>query len=151
MLTARPTMKVNMMNRVRVALFNDRAAAEPVRRRLLQAGIPAEIHEQLGLARLWFVSNQSAGVGIEVPGRLAETAHQLLRTWDNAEGALSGAIRCPECKSMRVDYPQVTRKSISTNLVIGLLAGLGLVEKDYYCEGCHCMWPKLRATLSPAC
>src|ERR1039457_6724780 len=104
MLTARPTMKVDIMNRARVALFNDRAAAEPIRRRLLQAGIPAEIHEQLGLARLWFVSKRSAGVGVEVPGRLAETAHQLLRTWDNAEGALSGAIRCPECKSMRVDY-----------------------------------------------
>ena len=46
----------NVMNRVRVALFNDRAAADPVRQLLLQAGIPAEIHEELGLARLWFVS-----------------------------------------------------------------------------------------------
>lgn len=137
------------MNRIRVALFNNRAAAEPIRRRLQQADIPAEIHEQLGLARLWFVSKHSAGVGVEVPGRLAETAHQLLLAWDNAEGALSGAIRCPECRSLRVEYPQVTRKSISTNLVIGLLAGLGLVEKDFYCEDCHCMWPKLRATLSP--
>jgi mono/diheme cytochrome c family protein len=139
----------NIMNRVCVALFNNRAAAEPIRQRLLQAGIPAEVHEELGLARLWFVSKHSAGVGVEVPGWLAETAHQLLLTWDSAVGALGGAIRCPECKSLRVDYPQVTRKSISTNLVIGLLAGLGLVEKDYYCEDCHCMWPKLRATPSP--
>ena len=48
---------------------------------------------------------------------------------------------------MRVDFPQFTEKSFITNLAIGLVAGLGLVEKDYYCEHCHCMWPKPAATL----
>ena len=132
----------NFMNQVCVALFNDRAAAYPIRQRLLQAGIPAEIHEELGLARLWFVSKRSAGVGVEVPGRQSGAVQELLRSWDISDGALCGAIHCPECQSLRVDYPQVTRKSFCTNLVFGFLAGIGLVEKDYYCENCHCMWPK---------
>jgi hypothetical protein len=134
------------MNRDRVALFNDRAAAEPIRQRLLLAGIPAEIHDELGMARLWFVSKRSIGVRVEVPVRLSETAQQLLLTWEAAEGALHAAIRCPECRSLRVDYPQFTQKFFFPNLAIGLLAALGLVEKDYYCEACHYMWPKPSAT-----
>ena len=138
------------MNRVRVALFNDRAAADPVRQLLLQAGIPAEIHEELGLARLWFVSKHSAGVGVEVPGRQSGTAQKLLLDWDGTDGALRAAIHCPDCRSLRVDYPQVTHKSFCTNLFIGFLAWIGLVEKDYYCEECHCIWPKSCITPSTA-
>ncbi|HWX20706.1 MAG TPA: c-type cytochrome [Candidatus Binatia bacterium] len=130
------------MNRIRVALFNDRAAAEPIRQHLLRAGIPAELHDELGLASLWFVSKSSAGVRVEVPARLSEMARQLLLAREAAEGALRAAIRCPECGSLRVDYPQFTRKSLFTNLAIGLIARLGLVEKDYYCEDCHYAWPK---------
>jgi len=134
----------NFMNRIRVALFNNRAAANPVRQLLWLAGIPAEIHEELGLARLWFVSKRSAGVGVEVPCWQSGAAKELLLGWDRTDGALRAAIHCPDCKSLRVDYPQVTHKSFCTNLIIGFLAWIGLVEKDYYCEECHCMWPKPR-------
>jgi hypothetical protein len=34
------------MIRIRLALFNDRTAAEPIRDHLRQAGIPAEIHDE---------------------------------------------------------------------------------------------------------
>jgi mono/diheme cytochrome c family protein len=136
------------MKRVRVAIFSDRAKAEPIRVRLQQAGIPAEIHVELGFARLWFISKRSACVRVEVPAQLSEMAQQLLISW--GDEALSVAIRCPECKSLRVDYPQATQKFFFPNLVIGLMAGLGLVEKDYYCEGCHNMWPKPRASSGPS-
>ena len=86
------------MNRIRVALFNDRAAAEPVREHLLQAGVPAEIHNEPWLAWLWFVSTPRAGVRIEVPAELSETTEELFRAWD-AEGILFTGIRCPDCGS----------------------------------------------------
>jgi mono/diheme cytochrome c family protein len=130
------------MNRVRVALFADRSAAEPIRERLQQSGIPAEIRHESWLARLWFVSRLSAGVRVEVPAALADRADELLEAWDAAQEISRSAIRCRECGSLRVDYPQFTEKSLLTNLAIGLFAGLGLVEKDYYCEQCHNMWPK---------
>jgi hypothetical protein len=47
--------------------FYKPAKAEPIWIRLLQAGITAEIHDGLGLAWLWFVSNRSVGVRVEVP------------------------------------------------------------------------------------
>jgi hypothetical protein len=134
------------MNRVRIALFKDRAAAKPIHERLLQAGIAAEIHDEIWLARLWFVSKHSAGIRVEVPAWLSKKAVHLVLTWDAAEGALRAAMHCPECNSLRVDYPQFTRKSLFTNVALGLVAALGLVDKEYYCEDCHHTWPMPRAT-----
>jgi hypothetical protein len=133
------------MERTRVALFGDRAAAVPVEKRLTVAGIPAEIHEEPGLARFWFVSRPAGGASLEVPAKCAERAAQLILDWDLEEGGLNGAIHCPECGSLRVEFPQVTRKSLSTNLLMGLLAELHLVEREYYCEDCHCMWTRQAA------
>ncbi len=125
-----------------LALFSSRGKAEPIRQRLVAAGIPAEVHDELRLEKLWFVSRQSAGARIEVPADQFERAEQLLLDWDAAEGALRQAIRCPECKSLRVEYPQFARHSLLTNLGPGVLAELGFVQKDFYCEDCHFTWPK---------
>ena len=130
------------MNRIRVALFETLAQAGAVRARLVQAGVPAEIRDGPGLARLWFVSRRAGGARLEVSAEHLEQAMRLLVRWDTEEGALLQAIHCPECRSLEVDYPQFTEKSLLTNLTIGFMAGLGLVEKDYYCERCHCMWAK---------
>ena len=52
------------------------------------------------------------------------------------------AIRCPDCKSFRVDFPQFTEKSVLTNVTMGLIAELGFIERQYYCEDCHFMWTR---------
>jgi hypothetical protein len=132
------------MNRIRLALFRDGAAAASLRDRLIRAGIPAEVHDELQLERLWFVSKAAAGARLEVPFEQWERTTQLLLEWDASVGVLRDAIRCPECRSLRVEFPQVTRKSFLTNLAIGLMAELRLVERQYYCEDCHCMWPRQR-------
>src|SRR5436189_2592098 len=130
------------MNRIPISLFCDSAGAEPIQRRLAQAGIAAEIHDELRLEKLWFVSKPDCGTRLEVPADQFERAEQMLVAWDAAEDALHDAIHCPECKSLRVDYPQFTRKSLLTNVAMGVAANVGLVEKEYYCEDCHFTWPK---------
>lgn len=130
------------MNSIPVALFSNRAKAEPIQQRLFQTGIPAQIHDELRLEKLWFIPKKGAGWRLEVPADQFERAEQLLLDWDAAEGLMREAIRCPECKSLRVDYPQFARNSLLTNLAIGLMSQVGLVEKDYYCQDCHYTWPK---------
>lgn len=130
------------MIRKSVALFGNRTQAEPAQQRLVQAGFDAEIAGEVTLQKLWFVSRRSAGVTLEVAVAQFEAAERKLLDWDAVDGSLREAIRCPQCKSLRVEYPQFTRRSLLTNLVMGLAAGIGLVEKDYYCEDCHYTWPK---------
>ena len=127
---------------MRVALFGDHAKAEPVWRRLAEEGFEATIDDRPGLTKLWFVSQRTTPVRIEVPCKQVEKAERFLLDLDEREGALNQAIRCPECHSLRIEYPQYAKHSLLTNLAFGLLAQLGMVEKDYYCEDCHFEWPK---------
>lgn len=136
------------MNRIPIATFSTRAKAEPLQRRLAECGIHAELHNELRLEILWYVSKESAGIRLEVPETEFERAYELLLDWDAKEGALREAIRCPECRSLRVDYPQFTKRSLIPNLVIGLLSTIGGVEKEYYCEDCHYTWPRQGRKLS---
>src|SRR5262245_14114765 len=101
--------------RMPVAFFGSCTNAEPIRKRLADQGIRAEIHDEMRLEKLWFVS-KPPGVRIEVPANQFERAYQTLLEWDSSEGLLRDAIRCPECKSLRVEYPQCTHKSVLPNL-----------------------------------
>lgn len=125
-----------------VALFPNAALASPLKQRLTENGIPAEVHDELKLEKCWHVSRPAAGARLEVPADQFEEAYNLLLKWDASDDALHDAIRCPECRSLRVDYPQFTRKSMIPNLIIGTLATIAGVEKEYYCEDCHFTWPK---------
>ena len=130
------------MKRISIARFGSRATAELLRERLAVAGIQAEIHEGSGLEKIHFITKGSAGIRLEVPAEQFTRAQQLLLDWDKAEGVLRDAIRCPECGSLHVDFPQFTHKNFTPNLLVGLFAEIGLLEKDYYCLDCHCAWPQ---------
>jgi len=130
------------MTWVRVALFVDPGPAEFVRYCLVAAGIRAEVHHEPLAGRLWFVSQRDTGLRLEVPADESERAERLLQEWDPGTAFMQLAIRCPECGSFRIDFPQFTQKSILTNISMGLASGLGLIEKDFYCEDCHHTWRK---------
>lgn len=112
-----------------------------MKKRLEESNIPAEIDHESSLEWLWFAIKPVVKVRLKVRTADFDEALRLLRGWDAAEGILREAIRCPECGSSRVEYPQFTRKFFLPNL-IGLLAGLGVVRREFYCEECHFTWPK---------
>jgi len=132
-----------MKNTITLATFNEAIHAQPLVARLWEAGIRAEIHDESKLERLWFVRKPLAGVRIEIHPDDFDKAARLVREWDTAEHALHNAVRCPECGSSRVEYPQFTRKFVTPNLV-GLVSAMGLVEKEFYCQDCHNTWPPER-------
>ena len=129
------------MTRVPVVTFNDLAKAHAIQRRLVNAGIAVEIDDEL-LEKLWFVSKEESDARIDVPMDQLGRAQKLLLEWDASEGILREAIRCPECRSLQVHYPQFAHRSLIPNLMMGFLARIGLIEKEYYCENCHYTWPK---------
>lgn len=130
------------MNWFRIALFPGCREGEVLKKRLEQAGVTARLHKELGLARLWFVTESKAMVDLEVPEEQTEKAKELLLAWDAADGALRKAVHCPQCGSLRVDYPQYTPRTILTNLLPGILAALHVIRKQFYCRDCHFTWPK---------
>lgn len=126
------------MERLAVAVFPDRAKAEPTFRRLVDAGVRPQIHKhELLLEKLWFTPRKHP-VRIEVPSNELERAEELLFDWDD-RGELADAVHCPECNSLRVQYPQFAHKSVIPNAIVGLMAAFGK-ELQYYCEDCHYTW-----------
>src|SRR5438552_494269 len=123
------------MNTIAVATFNELEKAELVRQRLLQAGLHPVIHDESTLQRFWFMSRPSAAEKVEVPKDEFERAEQFLRERDQAEDILHDAVRCPQCKSSRIEYPQFTRKFVLPTLA-ELFVLLRIVPREYYCEDC---------------
>jgi hypothetical protein len=127
------------MNWTSIATFKTKDGASPVCERLREAGLHPEIHGSDPLEKLWFVKKRECCVHVDVPSTEFERGEQMLIDL-NENGMACDAIRCPECNSFRVEFPQFTRKSLLTNFFLGLAAETGLVEKDYYCEDCHYTW-----------
>ncbi|MEO8427922.1 MAG: DUF2007 domain-containing protein [Verrucomicrobiota bacterium] len=129
------------MNMITVATFNKREQAEPLRQRLEAAAIHAEIHDEHRFEWLWFVFKPLAAIRLKVHKKDFETARTLLNELDATEGVLRDSVRCPQCRSSRIEYPQFTRKGVLPNLVGGLASAVGFIDKEFYCQECQHTWP----------
>src|SRR5258708_24348925 len=98
------------MRRVPLATFHEVEPAQQLRSRLQQAGIDALVYDDSRLQRLWFISQPLAAIHVEVPQPDYLRARHLVEDWQKADGVLDKAVRCPACRSARVEYPQLTRK-----------------------------------------
>ena len=73
------------MKSITVAAFNSLAEAEPLKRRLVAAGIPAEIHKEPKPDETQDYSRASAGVHIEVPRLHFEAALEIVYDWNTGQ------------------------------------------------------------------
>jgi len=79
--------KLHSMKPITVAAFNSPAEAEPLKRRLIAAGIPAEIRNEPKPDGTQDYSRASAGVQIEVPRVNFEAALEIVYDWNMGEEA----------------------------------------------------------------
>ena len=75
------------MKAITVAAFNSPADAEPLKNRLVAAGIPAEIHNEPKPDETQDYSRASAGVRIEVPRVHFEAALEIVYDWNTGQEA----------------------------------------------------------------
>ena len=129
------------MNMVTVATFNEPSKAEPLQQRLEKAGIHAEICDESRYEWSWFVTKPIAAIRLKVHKQDFENGRRLIREWDSTDGVLREAVRCPQCGSSRVEYPQFTRKFLLPNIV-SLASVMGIIDKEFFCQECEYTWPK---------
>ncbi len=53
---------------------------------------------------------------------------------------LDKAIHCPSCGSLRVNYPQMTRKFFLPTVLLHLGIIFRVIGHESYCENCHLTW-----------
>jgi predicted Zn-ribbon and HTH transcriptional regulator len=133
-----------------VATFHDKNKAEEVRVRLEECGIPAEVYDESKVQKFWFMSEHLAGEKVRVDEKDFERARVMLAGLDATEQVLKFAVRCPECNSSRIEYPQFTRKFVTPTLVEIFTVLAPGMKKRFYCEDCHCTWaPEAEAEPAP--
>jgi len=125
-----------------LATFEELEHAQKLADRLHQADIPALIVDESKLERYWFMCDPHAAFHVNVRTHDFLEARQLVEAWDMTDRVLSDAVRCPECRSCRVEYPQMPRKFVSLINLASVGMKLGLVKAQYYCNDCHYTWPR---------
>ena len=125
---------------VTIATFNEPAKAKRLKERLQQSGLKADIHNEGHLQQVAFMSRPQANVKLQVEDDDFERAQQLMLEWEANDPDIASAIlRCPQCGSPRIQYPQLTRKFL-TPAMASLLFALKIFPKEFYCEDCHFTW-----------
>ena len=125
---------------ISIAVFNERDPAEKLAIRLRETGYEAEVFDE-SLEQKWHLMQikPRGHMRVRVPETQRARALQQLQQW-SGDGLLAGAVRCPECGSTQVEYPQFSRRTIMGALP-AIAAAAGMIERDYYCEACHYTWP----------
>src|SRR5438105_11262346 len=96
---------------VTIATFNELDKAKRLKQRFQEAGIGADIHNERHLQAVAFMSRPKANAKIMVDDADFERAQNLMIEWETTDPDVAAAmIRCPQCGSSNIEYPQMTRK-----------------------------------------
>lgn len=126
---------------VTIATFNEPAKAKRLKERLSAARIKADVHNEGALQAVAFMSKPQANAKVLVTEEDFEAANKLLLEWEANDPEIGSALRCPQCKSPRIEYPQLTRKFFTPSLA-GVFFALKIFQKEFYCQDCHFTWSK---------
>lgn len=126
---------------VTIATFNEPAKAKHLKGRLQDAGLKADVHNEGHLQAVAFMSKPQANAKVLVAEEDFPRAQEMMLEWEKSDPEIGAAIRCPQCKSPRIEYPQLTRKFLTPALA-GVLFALKIFPKEFYCQDCHFTWPK---------
>src|ERR1700719_2861440 len=125
---------------VTIATFNETASAKRLEERRHQAGLKSFVHNETRLKQVAFMSKPQANAKVLVEDNDFERAQSLMVEWEASDPDVAAAvIRCPQCGSSRIEYPQLTRKAI-TPAMASVLFALRIFPKEFYCQDCHFTW-----------
>ena len=114
---------------VTIATFNEPSQAKHLKSRLEAAGVKTDIHNEGHLQKVAFMSKPQANAKVLVTEEDFERANKLMVEWEASDPEIGSAIRCPQCKSPRIEYPQLTRKFITPSIASVLFA-LKIFQKE---------------------
>jgi predicted Zn-ribbon and HTH transcriptional regulator len=151
-------MKTFESRPVTIATFDKPSDAAAFRQFLAVEDIPSIAEDERLIQRLLLLSSPKAGIHIKVSPAMVMRAEACLAKWETPSRK---AVRCPRCKSSRVEYPQLPRNFILSSLFEHLAMLLGFEKRSYRCKHCETLWRRssrnsaskdehLRHTNSPA-
>jgi hypothetical protein len=131
-----------------VAVFEDVNAGKALESFLTGKGFQARTHDDKLFRYFLFLRPPRPTVRVQVHRRDIKVVEHRLTA--DPPGSLEPALHCPSCSSLRVSYPQMTRKFILPTIILHLGIIFRVIEHECYCEHCHNIWNLPTAEAQPA-
>ena len=125
---------------VNIAVFENELDAETLVGILDRKNFEARVYRDKLLQLFLFLCPPRATFRAQVRGSDFKSVAHFLDTQPEATPVLERAIHCPSCGSLRVQYPQMTRKFFLPTLLLHLGIIFRVIEHEVYCEACHHIW-----------
>lgn len=123
---------------VTIATFEEPAQANHLKERLQQEGVKADVHNEAALQSV--LGKPHANAKVLVQETDFEAAQKWMIEWEASDPQIGAPLRCPQCGSTEIEYPQFSRKFFMPWMA-GVLFALRLFPKEFYCRQCQNTWP----------
>lgn len=128
-----------------VAMFEEFDASRGMAAFLKEKGFEARTYDDKFFRYFLFLRPPRVTYRVQVRRDHFAAVLKLLN--ETAPPAADEALHCPDCGSLRVNYPQMTRQFILPTILLHLGIIFRVIEHQCYCENCQEMWtlPKERS------
>ena len=121
-----------------VAVFEELADGKRLEVFLCDKGFEARTYDDKTFRYFLFLRPPRVTYRVQVRKNHHEGIADLVQS--KAPAVLDKALRCPACGSLRVSYPQMTRKFILPTVMLHVGIIFRVIEHECYCEHCHHVW-----------
>jgi len=123
-----------------VATFADVSTAKMLENVFKSRGIEARTFNDKLLQLFLFLCPPRVTFRVQVRHNDFRRATDLMDADTDISSILERAIHCPSCGSLRINYPQMTRKFILPTLLLHVGIIFRVIDHEAYCEFCHNTW-----------
>lgn len=121
-----------------VALFEDLTDGRVLEAQLNNQGLEARAYDDKWFRYFLFLRPPQVTYRVQVRRNHREAAVGFLEAQKPA--VLDQAIHCPDCGSLQVNFPQMTRKFMTPTVLLHLGILFRIIHHEAYCEHCHFTW-----------
>jgi len=121
-----------------VAVFDNLDTGQALETFLRDNGFKARTYDDKAFRYFLFLRPPQVTYRVQVRKNYFDDAAKLLEA--SPPAILLRALHCPACGSLRVNYPQMTRRFVLPTILLHLGIIFRVIEHECYCEHCHHMW-----------
>lgn len=125
-----------------VAVFENWEAGKSLEAFLTDNGYESRTYDDKAFRYFLFLRPPVVTWRVQVRKDLQTKAGKLLEA--KSPAVLTKAMHCPACGSLRINYPQMTRRFVLPTILLHLGIIFRVIDHQCYCESCHHMWDLIR-------
>ncbi|HSY19411.1 MAG TPA: hypothetical protein VK815_13800 [Candidatus Acidoferrales bacterium] len=121
-----------------LAVFENLTDGQALTQQLKDQGFEARAYDDKAFRYFLFLRPPQITYRVQVRRDDVTAATAFLTT--RSPVVLAKAIHCPDCGSLHINYPQMTRRFILPTVLLHLGIIFRVIHHEAYCEGCHFTW-----------